>query len=325
MDRIAILTSGGDCQGMNACISAMVRTCLSFGITPIGVRRGYQGLIDNDMVELTADMVEFIAGIGGTILKTSRSAEFRTPEGVDKAVENLKKNKIDGLIIVGGDGSYRGSLELVKRGIKIVDIPGTIDNDLNYTEKTLGFDTAVNNAVNAVSSMMETLIANNRGVVIKVMGRSCGDIALYTALALNAHTIAIRETNTTLDDIVKDVATVLKNGEKCPIVIMNEYMDFSIQDVQDAIAKVSDIETRGIELGYIQRGGSPSVLDRIYATQFGISAVTSLREGSYNIALGVDSDNVFAVPVEDAIGAKQNFQYNLYIQLRNLHNLDNKI
>ena len=321
MERIAILCSGGDCQGMNTCIKAFVNTCTARGITPIGVVKGYQGLIDDSFIFLTNEMVENIDGIGGTILKVSRSEEFRTPIGLDKAVRNLNKNKIDGLVIIGGNGSFNGAVNLVLKGINVVAIPGTIDNDLFYSEKSLGFDTAVNNSVKAIDDIMQSVSSNDRGFVIEVMGRNCGDIALHTAIGVGAHSLACAELNSTLKDIVADIKHCMKNGVTSPIVVISENCDFSIKDVEKALNNNLKIETRSTALGYIQRGGSPSICDRMLAIRFAITAVKSLQEGKVGIALGLKNNEVEIFDLIEAVKVEQDFDRELYRQLRELHNI----
>lgn len=321
MERIAILTSGGDSPGMNACIKAVVNSCSSHNIICIGINNGYQGLIDNDMMFLNNDIVENIDFLGGSFLKVARSAEFATPEGLEKAVRNLNKNKIEGLIVIGGNGSFKGAEALVDAGVKVVGIPGTIDNDLFYTDKTLGFDTAVNNAVMAVDNIRQSIASNNRGFVVETMGRNCGDIALHTAVATCAHSVAIKELDITIKDIVSDVTACMKAGVESPIVVISENVDYSVADVEKALQNSLGIETRGTALGYIVRGGAPSVGDRVLAIQWGITAVELLLNGKSNIALGVDDDKVIMATLHEANTAKQVLDLQNYYNLRTLHNL----
>ena len=266
-------------------------------------------------------MVENIDGIGGTILKVSRSQEFRTPAGLDKAVRNLRKNQIDGLIVIGGNGSFNGAVNLVLKGVNVVAIPGTIDNDLFYSEKSLGFDTAVNNAVKAVDDMMQSISSNDRGFIIEAMGRNCGDIALHTAVGVGAHSLACAELNTTLSDIVNDVKKCMDNGVTSPLVIMSENCDFKLKDVEKVLNENLNIETRSTALGYIQRGGSPSIYDRMLAIQFAIEAVRCLLHGKVGVALGVKDNKVKVFDLIEAVKVEQNFDIELYKKLRELHNI----
>ncbi len=321
MLKIAVLCSGGDSQGMNTCIQTIVNMAYVHGITVMGVRRGYQGLIENDLVELDREMVANIGCLGGCYLKVARCQEFRTPEGVQKGYEVLKNNRIDYLIVIGGDGSYRGAIELSRLGAKVITMPGTIDNDLFYTDRTLGFDTAVNNAVSAIDNIRQTMEANDRGLIVEVMGRACGHIALNVGVAVGAHSVAVREMNTTIDNIVSDVKQCLKNGITSPVVVVSEAVDYSIEDVRKAIEQECHIECRSSVIGYLQRGGKPSVFDRLYATQLGINAIELINKDVYNVALGIRNSNIFYMKLEDVYALKDEFNTMLFRQLRNLHNL----
>ncbi len=324
MKRYAILCSGGDSQGMNICIKAFVNTCATHDIIPIGIRRGYQGLIENDMIFLDGSMVENIQGLGGTILKVSRSAEFRTQAGLDKAVRNLKKNGIDGVVVIGGNGSFNGAVNLAAKGINVIAIPGTIDNDLYYTERTLGFDTAVNNAVRNVDDMMQTMDANSRGMIVKVMGRDSGDIALYTAVCSMANSLATKELGTTIDDIVEDVRTSINNGDVSPLIIMSENCDFDLKDVEKALRKDLGIDTRSTDLGYIQRGGTPTMFDRMFGMNMGIMSVELLMQDISGVAIGIKNNELFYTPLDTCLNARREFDTKLYNALRTMHNIGKK-
>ena len=322
MKRYAILCSGGDSQGMNICIKAFVNTCSTHGIIPIGIKRGYQGLIENDMIFLDDKMVENIQGLGGTILKVSRSDEFRTQAGLNKAVRNLQKNAIDGVVVIGGNGTFNGAVNLMAKGIKVIAIPGTIDNDLYYTERTLGFDTAVNNAVKNVDDMMQTMDANSRGMIVRVMGRDCGDIALYTAVGSMANALATRELGTTVEDLVDDVRISLLNGDESPLVIVSENCPFGIKEVEKALRANLGIDTRSTDLGYIQRGGAPTIFDRIFGMNLGIMAVECLSQGIDGVALGIKHNDLFYMPLGEVLNIDRPFDTDLYDKLRKMHNLD---
>ncbi len=322
MKKIAIVCSGGDCQGMNTAIKTIVNMCDFYDIKVVGVRYGFQGLIDNDIEELTNAVVNNIADQGGCYLKVSRSKGFYTKAGIEKSVKTLIDNKIDGVILIGGDGSYRGSLELVKRGIKIIVLPGTIDNDLFYTERTLGFDTAVNNAVAAVDNMRQTMEANDRGFVVEAMGRRCGQLALQVAVAVSAHALGVLETGITLKELVDDVKRCVDKGVESPVIVISEGVSFSVKDVEELIQKKLKIQTRSAILGYIQRGGKPSVTDRLLATQFGVTALELLREGQSGLAVGIANNSIISVPIDVAVNTPATFNMELYNQLRALHRLD---
>ena len=325
MKRYAILCSGGDSQGMNICIKAFVNTCTTHGIIPIGIRRGYQGLIDNDMIFLDNSMVDNIQGLGGTILKVSRSEEFRTPSGLNKAVRNLEKNAIDGIVIIGGNGTYNGAVNLMAKGVKVIALPGTIDNDLYYTDRTLGFDTAVNNAVRNVDDMMQTMDANSRGMVVRVMGRDCGDIALYTALGSMANSVATRELGTSVMDIVNDVKVSLKNGDNSPLVIVSENCEYGVKEVERALRENLGIDTRSTDLGYIQRGGAPTIFDRMFGMNMGIMSVELLEKDIYGVAIGMKNNDLFYTPLDSCLNARRDFDFDMYEKLRKMHNIDGVI
>lgn len=319
--RIAVICSGGDSQGMNTCIKTIVNVCTVHNIEVYAFNRGYQGLIENDIIKLNNEMVENIGHLGGCFIKVARSKEFLEQEGKEKAFNNIYKNEIDGVILIGGNGSFHGALEFVKAGIPIIGIPGTIDNDLYYTDRTLGFDTAVNNAVKAIDNIKQTMLANSRGIVIRVMGRDCGAIALNVAVACNAHALSVKEVPKTIDQIIDDLKVCMNNGVESPLVILNDYIEYSVEDVQKAMEKHLRIETRGSTLGYIQRGGSPSVEDRLLATQFGLTAVELLINGKTDLAVGVRNRNIISISLMQALQIKEEFDYSLYNQLRDLHGL----
>ena len=322
MERIAILCSGGDSQGMNTCIKTIVKICESHNIIPIAVNRGFQGLLENDFSFLNHEMVANIDNLGGCYIKTSRCKEFESPLGVKKGVKNLQKNKIDGLIVIGGNGSFKGVEALVNEGVNCVAIPATIDNDLFYTDNALGFDTAVNNCVNAIENIRQTMLANDRALVVEVMGRDCGNIALTTAFATASHCVSTKELKRSVKDIIKDVRKVVNFGIKSPVVVMSENLPYTVDEVAKEITKQLGIETRTAVLGYIQRGGAPSVTDKLFAIKWGIASVEMLLEGKSGYALGNKGNNVMAVTIQEANRAKQNFSMETYKNLRKLFNLD---
>lgn len=321
MERIAILCSGGDSQGMNTCIKTIVKTCETHGITPIAVNRGFQGLIENDFSFLNHEMVANIDNLGGCYLKVSRCKEFETKEGVRKGVNNLIKNKIDALIVIGGNGSFKGVEQLVINGIKCIAIPATIDNDLFYTDNSLGFDTAVGYCVTAIENIRQTMLANDRAVVFEVMGRDCGNIALSTAFATSAHSLATKELKRTPKDIVKDIRQVLDFGILSPIVVVSEKQNFSASDVAFEIEKQLGVPTRACVLGYIQRGGAPSVTDKTLAIKWGIRSVEMLIDGKHGFALGIKDNKQIVVTIQEANRTKQVFDFDTYQTLRKLYNL----
>lgn len=321
MKRIAVLCSGGDSQGMNACIKAIVDTCTSNNVTVLGINRGYQGLIENDTKELTKFDVANIETIAGSIIKTSRSAEFMTEAGFRKAIDNLKKNDIEGLIVIGGNGSFRGCRDLVNAGVNVIGIPGTIDNDLFYTERALGFDTAVQQAVNTVTDIKQTMYANSRAVVFKCMGRHCGDIALHTAVAVEADSLAVNEIDYSIDQIIGDVKNALSHGVTSPVVVISEGCQLDMEEIVYQIQTQTHLTTRSVELGYIQRGGAPTYYDRMLGVRWGVLAVQLLMQDMTNLALGVKNDKIFSTPLIEVEHVLQEFRVDMVNDLRTLHAL----
>lgn len=321
MKKIAILCSGGDCPGMNACIKAVVDACDSNKIELIGVNRGYQGLIENDIRVLKKLDVANIETIAGTIIKTSRSPEFMTETGFKKAIENLRLNGIEGLVVIGGNGSFRGARDLVNAGVNVIGIPGTIDNDLFYTERSLGFDTAVQQAVNTVTDIKQTMYANDRASVFKCMGRHCGDIALHTAVAVEADSLAVNEIEYSIEQIIADVKNSLSHGVSAPVVIMSEGCKIDMDEIIYALQSELHIVARGIELGYIQRGGVPTYYDRMLGVRWGVLAVQLLMQDMTNLALGVKNDKIFSTPLVEVEHVLQEFRVDMVNDLRTLHAL----
>ncbi len=319
--NIAILTSGGDCQGMNATINIVVRVATLKGLNVYGVKQGYKGLYDNNFVKLTNSNVENISSIGGTILKTARFPEFKEEEVVDVAVQNLKKNKIDALIIIGGDGSFRGAKTLMQKGVNLVAIPGTIDNDLRYTDKCLGFDTAVNNACNFIENVKQTMSALDRGVIFEVMGRYCGDIALHAAAATACDIVAVPEKPTSEEEFIQKIKDSIINNKKIPTVVIAEKL-YDINNITKRLNEETGIEFKSSVVGYIQRGGAPSVLDRTLAMQFGVRAVELILKGIFDKAIGIKGNNIFEIDIDDALHCEYNYNYEL---LNLFYLLNNKV
>ena len=321
MKRIAVLCSGGDSQGMNACIQAIVDTAISNNVTVYGINRGFQGLVENDFRELKKLDVANIETIAGSIIFTSRSADFMTEAGFKRAVKNLHDNDIEGLIVIGGNGSFRGCRDLVHAGINVIGIPGTIDNDLFYTERALGFDTAVQQAVNTITDIKQTMYANHRAVVFKCMGRDCGDIALHTAVAVEADSLAVNEIEYSIEQIVADVQNSLNHGVKSPVVVISEGSKLDMNDIVSRIEKETHLTARGIELGYIQRGGKPTYYDRLLGVRWGVLAVQLLMQDMTNLALGVKNDKIFSTPLIEVEHVLQEFRVDMVNDLRTLHAL----
>lgn len=321
MKKIGILCSGGDCQGMNACIKAVADTCHSNGIELLGINRGYQGLIEEDIRPLKKLDVANIETIAGAIIKTSRSPEFMTEPGFRKAIENMKKHGIEGLIVIGGNGSFRGCRDLVNAGVHVIGIPGTIDNDLFYTERSLGFDTAVQQAVNAVTDIKQTMYANDRAVVFKCMGRHCGDIALHTAVAVEADALAVKEIDYSIPQIIEDLKNSMSHGVTSPVVLMSEGCKLDMEEIVYEIQSQLHLTTRGVELGYVQRGGAPTYYDRMLGVRWGVLAVQLLMQDMTNLALGVKNDKIFSIPLIEVEHVLQEFRVDMVNDLRTLHAL----
>ena len=278
---IGILTSGGDAPGMNAAIRAVVRAALKKGIKVYGIRRGYCGLIDGDIFEMDEMSVSNITHKGGTMLYTARSVEFRTEEGMQIAKANCEKYGLEGIVVIGGDGSFRGAADLSARGILTVGLPGTIDNDIACTEYTIGYDTAMNTAMEMIDKLQDTCQSHDRCCVVEVMGRGAGFIAVNTAVACGAIEIITKEVPYDLDQIAKDMLECKKNGKQNFIIVVSENVGHS-QEIATAIQEKTSIEARATVLGHVQRGGSPTVRDRVVASEMGYYAVELLDQGIGN-------------------------------------------
>jgi 6-phosphofructokinase 1 len=311
MKKIAVLTSGGDSPGMNACIANLHTLCMRKNIELVGFKEGYVGLVNNLFFPITKEQVKNIYNLGGSILKTGRSKEFLTKEGQLKAVNNLKNNQIDALVVIGGNGSYRGAQELSAYDIPIICLPGTIDNDLDYTEKSLGFDTAVNNSVSALDKIKDTMASNSRGVVVEVMGRRSGDIALYTATASNADALVVKEVEETKHAVVNSIKQAINRGVESPTVVVAE----NIVDVSALAAELEQktgVVFKPMVLGYIQRGGNPTVFDRNFAMELAVKTIELLEENKTNRAIGLKNGKIYDVELKTVLTHKDNFNFELY-------------
>ena len=306
--KIGVLTSGGDSPGMNAATRAVVRTAIYYGLEAFGIMRGYAGMIDNDIVPLHSRSVANIIQRGGTILKTARCKEFFQPEGRKKAYDNLKKLGIDGLIIIGGDGSFKGA-DIFSREFDIpcIGLPGTIDKDIAGTDFTIGFDTAVNTAVEAIDKIRDTADAHDRLFIIEVMGRDAGYIALQSATVTGAENILIPERKTDVEELVHGLLEKEKRKKLVNLVVVAEGDDFGGGNEVAKIIKerLPNADVRVCILGHIQRGGSPSCLDRLIASRMGYSAVECLMEGRHNVMVGIVNNRMSFTPLEKAVKAKQ--------------------
>ena len=293
------MTSGGDSPGMNAAIRAVVRTGIYHGMEVFGIRRGYQGMIDGDIVRMSTTDVSNIIQRGGTILKTARSKEFMTTEGMDKAYAQLKLHGIEGLVLIGGDGTFRGAVSFFERHtIPAVGLPGTIDKDLAGTDFTIGFDTAVNTAVEAIDKIRDTAEAHDRLFIVELMGRDAGYIALHSGIACGAEDILIPETETDIEEVLNRIDADERRKKAVHIIVVAEGDDFGgAKEVHERVAqRFPKLDVRSCVLGHIQRGGSPTCSDRILASRLGHAAVNALRSGNTQVMLGVVNDQVVHTP-----------------------------
>jgi len=298
------LTSGGDAPGMNAAVRSVVRNALAKKLEVVGVYRGYSGFISDEIKPLTHRSVSNIIGRGGTILKTSRCPEFMTKEGQEKAVEVIKMHNIDGLVVIGGDGSYRGALALSHDwNIPCIGVPGTIDNDLNGTDYTIGFDTALNTALDSIDKIRDTVTSLERIFIVEVMGRLSGAIALNVALAGGAEQVLIPERLFDINKICEEITEGYIRGKASWIIVVAEGV-IRAQDLEEKIKHNTDLEIRSVVLGHIQRGGTPTAKDRVLATCLGAAAVDLLINGESGKAVGMAGENINVVPLEKAIEKK---------------------
>ena len=308
MNNIAVLTSGGDSPGMNSAIRAVARTCAHYNIKCTGVIRGYSGLIENDTKILYTRSVRGIINRGGTFLYSARSEEFRTKQGRIKAYETVKKNEIDGLVIIGGDGSFTGGLIFSEEfNLPVIGIPGTIDNDLYGTSHTLGYDTALNTATDAIDKIRDTAISHHRLFLVEVMGRDAGFIALNTGLAIGAQEILIPEVNMSTENLIKSLKKSKSAGKTSTIIVVAEgdKTGQSVFQLADMIEdKLPKYEVRVSVLGHMQRGGSPSCFDRVIGTQMGITAVESLLNGESKVMIGIQNGKINKTDLSKAIKGK---------------------
>jgi 6-phosphofructokinase 1 len=303
--KIAVLTSGGDSPGMNTALRAVVRTCAYKNIDCVGVSRGYQGLINDDIKTLKTRSVRGIINRGGTMLYSARSDEFKTKEGREKAFSNIKKHGIDALVVIGGDGSFTGGLIFQKEfGIPVIGIPGTIDNDLYGTSHTLGYDTALNTVMDAIDKIRDTAISHDRLFFVEVMGRDAGHIALNSGIAIGAQEILIPEQNIGIEGLINSLKDSKKNGKTSSIVVVAEG-DKTGKNVFDLARQVEEefpkYEIRVSVLGHMQRGGSPSCFDRVLGTKMGVRAVESLIDGDSGKMIGIDNGKIVSTSLKKAI------------------------
>ena len=311
MDRIGVLTSGGDAPGMNAAVRAIVRKAIFHGIEVYGIHRGFSGLINSDFIKLDISSVGEIIHRGGTVLLTARSEEFKTKKGQDMALKNLEAFGIQGMIVIGGDGSLRGANVLSKYGMPTIGIPTTIDNDIPFTDCCIGFDTAVNTVVDAVNKVRDTATSHERTFVIEVMGRESGHLALYTGLASGAETILVPEIPFDLNEICNKIKKGYKRGKLHSIIMVAEGAANSI-DVGKIIQEKTNLETRVIILGHLQRGGTPTAQDRILASRFGGKAVDLLKDNVKGKMIGLINGELVVNDIEKVLLATKPLDLELH-------------
>lgn len=307
MKKIAFLTSGGDSPGMNACIRAIVKSCLHDAIIPVAIKDGYKGMIENQFLEMKEQDVANIIQLGGTIIGTARSEEFKQADFRLRAINHLKANQIEGLIVIGGDGTFTGARLLSQEmHIPIIGIPGTIDNDVYGTDRTIGYDTAINTIVGAVDRIRDTAFSHHRVFFVEVMGRHSGHLALNAAIASGADSVLLPESHESLDLLVEQILqrNKLQKGNVI-LVAEGDEQGGSIELMNKLKPKLKSFDLRATVLGHIQRGGSPNAFDRILATRMGAFAVELLQENQTNLMIGSKGDELHSIPIQDGISLKK--------------------
>jgi 6-phosphofructokinase 1 len=311
MKTIGILTSGGDAPGMNAAIRAVIRTGIYNKVRMMGIRQGYNGLINGDIDDMDLSSVADIIHRGGTILKTARAEEFKTEEGFKKALNVINVFGIDGLVVLGGDGTFQGAKALSDAGIPTIGIPCTIDNDLNYTDYSIGFFTAVETVVEAIGKLRDTSSSHGRANVVEVMGRHCGDIALYSGLAGGAESIIVPEIEFNIDEVCKKVMQGRNRGKLHHIIVLAEGVG-NAYEIANTIIEKTDTETKVTILGHIQRGGTPTAFDRILASEMGRKAVELLLDNKSGRAIGIKCNKVMDLDITEALNKEKEFDLTMY-------------
>ena len=310
--RIGVLTSGGDSPGMNAVVRAVARTAMYYGIECVGIRRGYQGLINSDFVMLSADMVRHILGRGGTILYTARCDEFLTEKGREKAVGTCRMLGLDGIVAIGGDGTFRGALELSRLGVPVMGIPATIDNDIGCSNYTIGFDSACNTAIECIDKLRDTMQSHERCSVVEVMGRHAGFLALYVGIAVGATSVLIPEHELNFEhDVVERIQNARLAGATHFMIVVAEGVG-SAFEIATKIKETIGIDPRVTVLGHIQRGGAPTGRDRETATRMGYYAVRAFAEGRSGSVIATKEGGIVEIPIEEALAMKKHLQMDRY-------------
>lgn len=311
MNKIGVLTSGGDAPGMNAAIRAVVRAGIAKGMEVVGIYRGYNGLINGDVKPLTVRSVSDVIHHGGTLLYTARCKEFRFEEGLQKAKKTCIEHGIEGIVVIGGDGSFRGAADLSARGIPCVGIPGTIDNDISMSEYTIGYDTAMNTAMEMVDKLRDTSQSHDRCSVVEVMGRNAGYIAVNTGVACGATYIIVPEIPWSIDEVCDKIKRTRETGKHHFIIVVSEGVGNS-GEIAKQIERNTGVESRATILGHVQRGGSPTIRDRVAASELGYYAVQLLSKGKGNRVVGLQKNQIVDYDIQEALSMKKTFEFDLY-------------
>ncbi|MCP3030556.1 6-phosphofructokinase [Halobacillus sp. A1] len=311
MKKIGVLTSGGDAPGMNAAIRAVVRKAIYHGMEVYGVKHGYQGLIDGSIEKMELGSVGDIIQRGGTVLYSARCEEFKTEEGQQKGIDQLRKHGIEGLIVIGGDGSFRGAKKLTEKGYPCIGVPGTIDNDIPGTDYTIGFDTALNTITDAIDKIRDTATSHERTYVIEVMGRDAGDLALWSGLADGAESIIVPEMAEEFDEVIERLKRGHDRGKKHSIIIVAEGVTSAV-DFSKRVKEATDLETRVTVLGHTQRGGSPSASDRVLASRLGAYAVDLILEGKAGCMVGIEKNKLVDHDIIEVLNRKHSIDLDMY-------------
>lgn len=314
MKKIGVLTSGGDAPGMNAAIRSVVRMALDRGMEVYGIDRGYEGLIEGEITKMESKDVGDIIFRGGTVLKSARCSRFLKEEWVKIAADNLRERGIEGLVVIGGDGTFRGGRCLVAEGIPVVGVPASIDNDLGYTNYTIGFDTALNTIVDLINKIRDTSSSHERATIIEAMGRKCGDLALYAGLAGGADYILIPEKKFDVEDLISRIRSDKHNGKLHTVIVLAEGVDVELKELEELIEERTGRETRSVVPGYIQRGGTPTAQDRIFAALAGAKAVELLDSdlAKDGLAVGIRGYEIISVGLNEAIESVQELRQDMY-------------
>lgn len=312
MKRIGVLTSGGDAPGMNAAVRAVVRSAIAMDIEVMGIHHGYNGLITGEISPMGNRDVSQIIHRGGTVLYTARCPEFKTEEGINKAVENCHKFGIEGIVVIGGDGSYRGARDLSLKGIPCVGVPGTIDNDISSTDYTIGFDTAMNTAMEMVDKLRDTTQSHERCSIVEVMGRHAGHLALQAGIAVGAVAIVVPEIPCDIDNVIKKIEITRNNGKEHFIVVVAEGVETPVSEIAKIVEARTGVESRATVLGHVQRGGNPTVRDRVMASYMGNAAVELLARGVGNRVICYDKGIIIDRDIYEALQMKKPFDIDGY-------------